>query len=157
MKDELIQKLTGFARQRDIPVTEATLEGATFLPGLDIQNGVLLVDAARVEWPGDILHEAGHIALTPPSRRAALGGKLSVTPAEEMATLAWSYAAAVAIGIDPAIVFHEGGYKKGGQQLIEQYSSGRPPGAGVLMLQWWGMTRSYPGMDVWVRTTEDPV
>ena len=40
------------------------------MPGLTIVDGTLVVDAVRLAWPGDILHEAAHIALTPPSRRA---------------------------------------------------------------------------------------
>ena len=157
MKEELINKLTGFVQQAGVPVRAEPVNDGTFLPGLAIENGTLLVDAARLEWPGDILHEAAHIALTPPSRRAAVGGKLEVTPAEEMAALAWSYAAALAAGIDPAIVFHEGGYKNGGAQLLAQYISGLPPGGpGVPMLQWWGLTKAFPRMDLWLRESEDP-
>jgi hypothetical protein len=156
MKDELISKLTAFVQSAGVPVRLEPIGGDTFLPGLSIVDGTLVVDAVRLEWPGDILHEAAHIALTPPSRRAALEGKLTVTPAEEMAALAWSYAAAVAAEIDPAIVFHEGGYKKGGEQLAAQYASGLPPGGpGVPMLQWWGLTSAFPVMTHWIRQTED--
>jgi len=158
MKEELIQKLTGWVQSAGVPVRMEPIEGATFLPGLTIESGVLVVDPQRLEWPGDILHEAGHIALAPPSRRAALAGKLAITPAEEMAALAWSYAAAVDMGLDPHIVFHEGGYKGGGAQLVVQYASGLPPGGpGAPMLQWWGLTNSFPRMNLWVRQTEDPV
>ncbi len=156
MKDELIAKLAGFVQSAGIPVCMEAITGETFLAGLTIRDGSLVVDAARLDWPGDILHEAAHIALAPPSRRAATSGKLEVTPAEEMAALAWSYAAAVATGTDPAIVFHEGGYKKGGAQLISQYTSGLPPGGpGVPILQWYGMTTSFPGMGSWLRESED--
>src|SRR6188474_485633 len=112
MKEALISKLSGFVERTGIPVRHEANEGETFLPGLTIMKGTLIVDPARLEWPGDILHEAAHIALAPPSRRAVIGGKLSVTPAEEMAALAWSYAAALGAEVDPAIVFHEGGYKQ---------------------------------------------
>ena len=81
-------------------------------------------------------------------------GKLDVTPADEMAALAWSYAAAIGCGIDPAIVFHEGGYKSGGAQLIAQYSTGF--GAGVPMLQWYRMSPNFPSMISWLRVVEDP-
>lgn len=157
MKEELISKLTGFVQSAGVPVRSEAIEGETFLPGLTIIDGTLVVDGDRLEWPGDILHEAAHIALTPPSRRAALGGKLTITPAEEMAALAWSYAAAVAADIDAQIVFHEGGYKKGGAHLAAQFASGLPPGGpGVPMLQWWGMTSAFPTMTHWIRQTEDP-
>ncbi len=158
MKEELISKLTGFLQRTGIPVRLEEIEGVTFLPGLTIIEGTLVVDAARLEWPGDILHEAAHIALTPPSRRAGIGGKLSVTPAGEMAALAWSYAAALAAEIDPAIVFHEGGYKNGGEALRDSYASGLASGGpGVPMLQWYGMTTGFPRMDSWLRQGEDPV
>ena len=158
MKEELINKLTGFVQRAGVPVRVEPIEGETFLAGLTIINGTLVVDAARLDWPGDILHEAAHIALSPPSRRGTLGGKLTITPAEEMAALAWSYAAAVAAEIDPLIVFHEGGYKQGGAQLAAQYASGLPPGGpGVPMLQWWGLTTGFPRMNTWLREGEDPV
>ncbi len=157
MKDELIAKLESWVQNAGVPVRRAELPDGTFLQGLAIENATLFIDPARLEWPGDILHEAAHIALTPPSRRANIGGKLDVTPAEEMAALAWSYAAAIAAGIDPLVVFHEGGYKKGGAHLAAQYASGLPPGGpGVPMLQWWGMTTAFPRMTHWIRQNEDP-
>lgn len=157
MKEELVQKLVEFVRGVGIPVFLRELEGKTFLPGLIIENGSVVIDEAKLVWPGDILHEAGHIAVTPPSRRGSLGGKIVGSPAEEMAAMAWSYAALVSLGLDPAVVFHEGGYKKGGAQLIEQFSSGRPPGGpGVPMLQWYGMTTGFPQMNSWLREGEDP-
>lgn len=156
MNEELISKLTAFLQRTGIPVRHEKIEGATFLPGLTIMDGTLVVDAARLEWPGDMLHEAAHIALAAPSRRTALHGKLSVTPAEEMAALAWSYAAAISAGIDPAIVFHEGGYKQGGAELRASYASGLTSGGpGVPMLQWYGMTQGFPRMDSWLRQCED--
>lgn len=158
MKDEFVRQITGFLQRIGLPVRFEAIEAETFLPGLTIADGTLVVDAARIEWPGDLLHEAGHIALTPPSRRATVGGKLDVTPAEEMAALAWSYAAAVEAGIDPAVVFHEGGYKSNGSQLQASYASGSPMGGpGVPILQWYGMTRQFPQMDSWFRECEDPI
>lgn len=156
MKEELITKLESWLNGIGVTVRRASLPAGTFLPGLAIEDGTLVLDPDGLEWPGDMLHEAAHIALCPPSRRAALHGKLEVSPAEEMAALAWSYAASVAVGIDPHTVFHEGGYKKGGAALVAQFSSGLPPGGpGVPMLQWWGMTSRFPAMTTWLRQTED--
>ena len=157
MKEQLIQTATEFLTQIGVPVRIGAIAEACFLPGLNIMSGTLVIDPEQLSYPGDILHEAAHIALAPPSRRGALGGKLAITPAEEMAALAWSYAAAVSIGIDPLIVFHEHGYKKGGAQLASQFASGLPPGGpGVPILQWWGLTTAYPQMQHWVRQSEDP-
>lgn len=157
MKDEVIEISTKFLAQIGVPVRVGPFPEDTFLPGLNIVDGTLCIDPERLLYPGDILHEAAHIALTPPSRRGSLGGKLQISPAEEMAALAWSYAAAVSIGIVPLIVFHEHGYKNGGAHLIEQFSSGLPPGGpGVPMLNWYGMTTTFPQMTHWLRQTEDP-
>lgn len=152
--DELITRITGFLDEIGIPWVCAPLDGEPFLPGVRIENGVLKFDPDTLQWPGDLLHEAGHIAVTPPSRRITLDGKLEVAPADEMATLAWSYAAAIGCGIDPAIVFHEGGYKSGGAQLVAQYATGS--GAGVPMLQWYRMCANFPSMNSWLRVVEDP-
>lgn len=157
MKETLIQQMTDFVQGAGIPVRLESIAHDTFLPGLKITGGALVVDAERLDWPGDILHEAAHIALATPSSRPLLDGKLSISPAEEMAALAWSYAAAVQLELDPQIVFHEGGYKKGGAQLIAQYSSGLPPGGpGVPILQWYGMTTQFPLMQSWLRSSEEP-
>lgn len=157
---ELIEKMTHFLSERGIPSRLQTLEADCFLPGLEIDQGTLLIDSEKLKWPGDILHEAAHIALTPPSQRAAVCGKLEVSPADEMAALAWSYAAAVALELDPHIVFHQGGYKNGGAQLVTQFgdvAAGRNPVApGVPMLQWYRMCQKFPMMSSWLREIEDP-
>ena len=128
------------------------------VPALLTGNAVLYKPSEHAPLTGlairDLLHEAGHIAVTAPSLRATLGGKLEVTPGDEMAALAWSYAAALEAGIEPAVVFHEGGYKSQGEQLAAQYATGFGPG--VPMLQWYRMTAAYPRMDHWLRQVEDP-
>ena len=152
--EDVISRITGFLDEIGIPWTCTPLDDGQFLPGVRIENGVLQFDRDTLRWPGDLLHEAGHIAVTAPSQRATLGGNLEVTPADEMAALAWSYAAAIGCGIDPAIVFHEGGYKSGGAQLVAQYATGF--GAGVPMLQWYRMSPNFPSMISWLRVVEDP-
>jgi hypothetical protein len=147
-------QITAFLDRIGIPWSEAELSDNEFLPGIRLEAGVLKFDRSRLTWPGDLLHEAGHIAVTPPSERADLDGNLEVSPANEMAALAWSYAAAIGCGIEPSAVFHEGGYKGGGRELIEQFSTG--DGIGVPMLRWYRMTRNFPHMDSWLREIEDP-
>jgi hypothetical protein len=150
----VVDQITTFLDQIGIPWSEAELSDTEFLPGIRLEAGVLKFDRSRLTWPGDLLHEAGHIAVTAPSQRANLGGNLEVGPANEMAALAWSYAAAIGCGIEPAIVFHEGGYKNGGSQLSDQFATGN--GVGVPMLRWYRMTRNFPQMDSWLREIEDP-
>ena len=154
-----IGPILDFLERAGIKVELEPLEAETFLPGLTIREGALVVDLARLAWPGDLLHEAGHIAVTDPEERRSLNG-VRDDPGEEMAAIAWSYAAAVAIGLDPAILFHEGGYRGGGRALVENFAEGRD--VGVPMLEYFGMTagraqtaapgtRPYPHMERWLR------
>ena len=69
--DPLTERLTAFVRGIGIDVRAATLPDKTFLPGLDIRHGAILVDEARLTYPGDILHEAGHLAVADPAERNA--------------------------------------------------------------------------------------
>jgi hypothetical protein len=129
----------------------------SFLPGLAVRDGGLVIDPDRLKWPGDLLHEAGHIAVTDPARRPGLSA-VPDDPGEEMAAIAWSWAAAKAIGLAPEILFHDE-YRAGGRNLIENFSSGRD--VGVPMLVWFGMTggwkpreegrAAFPLMDRWLR------
>src|SRR5580704_6126309 len=104
LSNPIAEKLAAFARGIGIGVRAASLPEPTFLPGVDIRGGTVLIDESLLLYPGDILHEAGHIAVTDPAERNQ--PKLSPSDGDEMATLAWSYAAARHLEIDPKIVFH---------------------------------------------------
>jgi hypothetical protein len=131
----LTERLAEFARGIGIEVRRAWLPEKTFLPGLHISHGAILIDEARLTNPGDILHEAGHVAVADPVKRAAE----TFTPddGDELATIAWSYAAARHLGVDPAVVFH-GAFKGGGASIVENFDSGRY--FGVPLLQLYGMS-----------------
>ena len=153
--DALTEKLVTFVRGIGIEVRAETL-GDTFLPGLEIRDGALLIDEARLAYPGDILHEAGYIAVSDPATRGT--APISNDPGEEMAASAWSYAAARKLGIDPAIVFHDG-FKGGGPNMVENFNAGHH--IRVPILRWYGMSveprqaaagrAPYPHMLRWVR------
>jgi hypothetical protein len=156
--DPLTERLVAFVRGIGIEVRIVTLPEKTVLPGLDIRHGAILVDEARMTHPGDILHEAGHLAVTDPAERNA--PQLSPTPAEEMTSIAWSYAALRHLALDPAMVFHEDGYKGEAQSIIDNFTAGRY--FGVPMLQFYGMAieprraaamsaEPYPHMLRWLR------
>jgi hypothetical protein len=115
----LTERLAAFVRGIGIDVRAETLPDKTFLPGLDIRHGAIVVDEERLLYPGDLLHEAGHIAVADAAERAQPA--LAPTPADEMTTLAWSYAAACHLGIALDVVFHPHGYKGGGQSLIDAF------------------------------------
>src|SRR5687768_12529171 len=156
--DPLTEKLAAFVRGVGIEVRAATLDEPTFLPGLDVRYGALLIDEARLTYPGDILHEAGHIAVSDPAERKQ--EKLTPNLGDEIAAIAWSYAALRFLDLDPAVVFHEGGYRGGSRAFIENFSTGHY--VGVPLLQLYGLTveprlaaaqgvDSYPHMLGWVR------
>lgn len=134
--DPTIVTLTDFVRGAGIPVLPASAIGPTQFPGLAIQNGCVLVDETGVLFPGDILHEAGHIAVTEPSLRNAP----SVSPSGglELSALAWSYAATVHLELDPALVFYPGSFQNMAESLIENFAEGRYIGLPLLRL--YGMT-----------------
>jgi len=156
--DPLTERLAGFVRGVGIAVRAAALPEKTFLPGLEIRDGGLVIDESRLRHPGDILHEAGHLAVTDPAERNA--PTLTPSAGDEMTAIAWSYAALRHLEIDPAIVFHDDGYKGGASAIIENFAAGRY--FGVPLLQLYGMSLeprraadggvpAYPHMLRWLR------
>jgi len=134
--DALTERLAAFVRHIGIEIRPAALPAPTFLPGLDIRHGAILLDESRLSYPGDVLHEAGHIAVAHPDERGQ--PQLAPTPGDEMATLAWSFAAARHLGLALEVLFHPDGYKGGSSALIENFSAGCY--VGVPLLQYYGMT-----------------
>jgi hypothetical protein len=156
--DPLVGRIAAFLREIGIPVEVGTLKGDTFLPGVAVAARRLRVDPERLEWPGDLLHEAGHVAVGDPER---LDDGVSDDPGEEMAALAWSFAAAVHLGLDASVPFHDGGYRGEGRALAEAFTQGGF--VGVPMLAMWGLTiepcratpdgpAPYPHMLAWTRS-----
>src|SRR5262245_6901924 len=119
-RDPLVEKLTAFVRSIGIDVRAEALDVPTFLPGIDICRGAIVLDEPKLTYPGDILHEAGHVAVSDPATRRT--APVSTDPGEEMAASAWSYAAARKLDIDPAIVFHDG-FKGGGPNMVENFNA----------------------------------
>jgi hypothetical protein len=129
------------------------------LPGITIDHGVLVVDESRLQNPGDLLHEAGHLAVTPSGARSDVMGSAGNSGGYEMAAIAWSYAAVRDLEMDPSVVFHDNGYRGGSDNLIENFAAGRY--FGVPMLQWLGLSaepakatelgiQPYPHMINWI-------
>jgi hypothetical protein len=135
-------KIVRFLREIGLSVQTGEIRGVTVLPGIRIASGGLLIDPARLEYPGDLLHEAGHLAVMPRDRRAAAEDDTGDDGGEELAAIAWSYAATLYLGLPPSVLFHEHGYRGGSQSLIENFTSGRF--VGLPMLQWlvWLMRNS---------------
>ena len=134
------------------------LDGAQeqLLDGLAIIKGRLLIDPDTPVWPGDLLHEAGHIAVAAPEDRAVLG-PIKADGGDEMAAIAWSYAASLACGMSLEHLFHDGGYRGDSETLRTVFSSGATMGSP--MLGFWGLCdpdgfaakHPFPSMIRWLR------
>ena len=130
--------ILAFLGEIGLGVVETELEPEEgFLPGIRVHEGALHVDRDRLAWPGDLLHEAGHLALAPPGVRARMSDTVEVPGASmwklEEGAKPWSYAAALHIGIDPAVVFHEGGYRGYSPRILQTFALGVYPGVAVLV------------------------
>lgn len=136
----LVSKLTKFVESIGISVESSSIDWKTQFPGLDIRAGAVLVDESRLVHPGNILHEAGHIAVHDPARRPAL--KFSPSHGEELSALAWSYAAVVHLGLDSELVFYPGSYHGWHESLQLNFSEGRY--IGIPLLQRYGMAFDKP-------------
>src|SRR5262245_53694879 len=158
-RDALLDVIIRFLLGIGLQVTKTELTQPTFLPGISVDCGTLLVDQSKLLYPGDLLHEAGHLAVISAERRRRASNDIGKKAAEEMMAIAWSYAAAVHLGLEPSVLFHDGGYKGWSQSLIENFTEGRY--IAVPMLQWIGLTadekrakemgiQPYPSMIKWV-------
>ena len=153
--EQIIRFLLGIG----LEVKRGEIQQTTFLPGIAVDCGKLIVDESQLLYPGDLLHEAGHLAVIPAESRRQKRNDLGKKAAEEMMAIAWSYAALVHLGLEPSVVFHPDGYRGGSQALIENFTQGRY--IGVPMLQWIGLTadekrapemgiKPYPNMITWL-------
>ena len=158
----LTVRIAAFLESIGLEVCAAELTEPTFLPGIRLERGRLLIDEGRLLYPGDLLHEAGHLAVMTPARRAKCGVDATKNMGEEIGAICWSYAALTHLGLDPAVVFHPDGYKGSSQSFIDDFREGRF--VGVPLLQWMGMTLDeraareqnlppYPYMQHWLRQT----
>ena len=162
-RDDLTQKIADFLREIGLEIISRQITGETFLPGILPSQGKLLIDEDKLLWPGDLLHEAGHLAVAPAELRPTLSGEVILPDANldaiESQAIAWSYAASLHLGLDPKTVFHEGGYRGQAAALLMNFEIGVP--LGVNGLQEAGMTllenseregvRPYPHMLKWLR------
>lgn len=153
----LTARIVSFLTEVGIENQKISIDHDTFLPGIHIENGVILIDEAKLAFPGDLLHEAGHLAVMSPEMRKEATGDLEPGPemaqtSLELAAIAWSYAAATHIGIDPAIVFHQEGYRNSSDAYLENFDARRYVGVPVLV--WKGLTTeaSFPAMESWLAT-----
>lgn len=152
---DYLARMLEFLTSIGLPVRETSFEQPSFLPGLLIDKGELLLDRARLLYPGDVLHEAGHIAVTVAAERPLLGADVIENnpqkAGEELAVLLWTYAACRHLDIPPIVVFHPEGYKGQSEWLIDVFTNGQY--MGLPLLVWMGMTTTdgFPAMTRWLR------
>lgn len=157
----LLKKIDGFINDIGISCGEGIVDQHTFLPGVDIVDGAIIYDTLMLDSYGDLLHEAGHVAVLKPEHRAVVNspdvwGDLSEEQAE-VAAIAWSWAALKHLDIPAGVVFHDEGYRGGADHIIDKFD--RESYVGVDMLDSFGMTNLkahngkaiFPEMDRWLR------
>ena len=153
-----------FIVQVGIDIAEARLPADTFLPGIALRSGGIAVDPDKLVWPGDLLHEAGHLAVLPAAlRREAHEDQPNAAELEhagELEAMAWAWAAALELGLPADALIHAGGYNGKAGDLLQMYAFGVYPGLKGLCAT--GMTASpgftrdcgpvrYPRMLRWLR------
>lgn len=162
-KDLKIEIVLSFLNEIGIDVVEKELDN-TFLPGLSLGPNCIYIDYDKLLYPGDILHEAGHLAVTTSSERKLVNSsEMSPewpTQAEEIGTILWSFAAANHLQLPLDFVFHPNGYKGASDWFISNFSNKNY--IGLPFLQWIGLTLSedralkegkeaFPVMQKWLR------
>lgn len=159
--DPVVEKIARFFEAIGLAVRFAEIPGPTFLPGVAIRHGVLTIDPEKLLYPGDLFHEAGHLAVLPPADRVQADGDVGDDGGMEMAAIAWSYAAAAHLGLPADFVFHDAGYRGGAGSLRESFAAGYV--VGLPMLEWMGLSADakraallgvapYPAMLRWLRS-----
>jgi hypothetical protein len=162
-ENDEVKKVILFLKEIGIDIVEKEL-GKTFLPGLDLGPDCIYIDYNKLLYPGDILHEAGHLAVTVADERKLVGtaeiSKDWPTQGDEIAALLWSYAALHHLQLPPDFVFHPNGYKGHSEWFISNFTSGNY--MGLPLLEWMGLCLGnekaekeqkmpFPAMQKWIR------
>ncbi|MCI9844829.1 hypothetical protein [Flavobacterium pectinovorum] len=158
-----LEKVLSFLNEIGIDVVEKQLE-TSFLPGLSLGPNCLYIDFEKLLYPGDILHEAGHLAVTTSAERKIAGTDEMATDwpsqGEEMGAILWSFAAAKYLELPVEFVFHPNGYKNESEWLISNFTNENY--IGLPFLEWAGLTlgkvnavkegkEAFPKMLKWLR------
>lgn len=160
---EEVKSVIFFLKKIGITVIEKELE-ETFLPGLDLGPDCIYIDYTKLLYPGDILHEAGHLAVTTSEERKLVGtteiSKDWPTQGDEIAAILWSYAALHHLQLPLEFVFHPDGYKNASGWFISNFTKGNY--MGLPLLEWMGLCLGnekaekeqklpFPVMQKWIR------
>jgi hypothetical protein len=139
-----LEKVLIFLTEIGITIIEKELDETTFLPGVSLGPNCIYVDFAKLLYPGDILHEAGHLAVTTATERELIGTdampKDWPTQGDEIGAILWSYAAIYHLELPLEFVFHTNGYKNNSDWFISNFSNENY--IGLPFLEWIGLTLS---------------
>lgn len=161
--DPRLSRMAAFLGSIGIDMRAGSIDVPTLFPGSLVSRGSLVIDESLLVAPGDALHEAAHIALAPPERRAADFGYINkATGGEELTTIAWSWAALLELKIEPEDIFHGTAYRRGDSGMIIE-NARRGIYIGFPLLQVWEMAfdeqnalkrgvKPFPHMVKWVRS-----
>ena len=161
---ELVDTITRFFSDIGIAWQFGEINDESFLPGVKISKGSLIIDKAKLAYPGDLLHEAGHLAIEPPETRMKLDDNVrecGQDDAEEIAAIAWSWAALDFLELPPEVVFHEAGYHKSSESLVNCFRTGGLYGQPLLGA--WGLCKivgqpdGFPKMENWLRPSPSSI
>lgn len=173
------RKIASFLEGLGFSLTEKPVPSG-FLPGIRVRGMTMQFDRTRMLSAGDMLHEAGHIAIIPAMFRpkvsddidASLGvlaqeyiDKAPLQRADgtedpvvrgllqcgETEAQAWSFAAATAIGIPPNVVFHGRAYEGHSREIIAMLSVGAFLGINGLVAGGMVKPRQFPRMNRWLQ------
>ena len=154
-QEHILECIVNFLNSINIMVVAEKLPEDTFLPGLRLKGNTILMDLDKLKYPGDLLHEAGHIATSDGKVRQFIGtDKMKSnwpTDGDEIAAILWSYAACHHLNLALEIVFHPNGYKKESEWLMEQFNSKNY--IGLPLLEWMSLCtkEEFPIMNKWLR------
>ncbi|WP_026715353.1 hypothetical protein [Flavobacterium daejeonense] len=158
------ERILIFLEEIALNVIEKKLDSTTFLPGLALGPNCIYVDFDQLKYPGDLLHEASHLAVTDSETRKSIGTDMLPevwpTQGEEIAAILWSYAALTHLNLEPSFVFHPDGYKGNSEWFIYNFTNKNY--IGLPFLEWAGLSLStknaaskgkeaFPVMQKWLR------
>jgi len=156
-----LKAILNFLAEIGIQVIEKELDDTAFLPGLALGSNCIYVDYERLLYPGDILHEAGHLAVSPSEIRYSVETAENwPTDGEEIITILWSFAALKHLNLPLDYVFHPNGYKGSSDWIIANFEAENY--IGLPLLEWTGLTfgkekakllnqEAFPKMQKWIR------
>ena len=146
-----------------------------FIEGVRVRAGVLHVGLDTV-FPGDVLHEAAHLALIPLRFRHLADGDLrdvnkamrnyveahgeglmrhpedplcrAVLQADEQEAAAWQYAAALKVGLPDVWLFPDDAFEGNGKAVLQYLKLKRHMGINGLQAARWTLVRKNPHIDL---------